>query len=153
MSYIFTSAFMHVESILTPCQKVCYYSKHNIPPYYLPYCASVGEYSFILQGWHIYIEGVGLFLVLHIQPLYHYFNRLPPRKWGLVQKDLESTLTRYFSYLVTSPPSQTFFICQRMIESSLNYRHCVTWHCVGCNTSHYWICHILFLFCKTLSNS
>ncbi len=27
------------------------------------------------------------------EPLCHYFNRLPARKWGLVQKDLESTLT------------------------------------------------------------
>ena len=37
-----------------------YATTTNIPPYNVPYC----QYSFILQGWHIYIQGVGLFLVL-----------------------------------------------------------------------------------------
>ncbi len=43
------------------------------------------------KGGTFIIEAVGL-LLFFMQPLYHYFNRLPARKWGLVQKDLESTL-------------------------------------------------------------
>ncbi len=54
---------MHSESILTPCQKVWYnYSK--IISLLIIY-HTVHQYSFILQQWwHIYIEGVDLFLIL-----------------------------------------------------------------------------------------
>ena len=60
LSYRFTNAFMREESILTPCQKsMLQLFQNNIPAY------TVHQYSFILhQGWHIYIEGVSLFLIL-----------------------------------------------------------------------------------------
>ena len=51
LRYRFTSDLMHAESILTPCQKVCY-NQYACVPYIS---------SFILQ-WHIYIEGVFLIL-------------------------------------------------------------------------------------------
>ncbi len=50
--------------------------------------------SFTLQeGWHIYIEWVNL--IWFYTALYHDFNRLPARKWGLDKKDMESTLDNF----------------------------------------------------------
>ena len=89
LTYRFTSAFMHAKSMhIYTLPKICYnYSRNNIPPLYHSSVALLYK----IEGWHILYwksKPTSDFM----QPLYHYFNRLPAWKWRLVQKDLESTL-------------------------------------------------------------
>ncbi len=75
-----TVLFMHVESTLynTPCQKVCYNYSKNYTPLYIALSYKGGTFCRAISDF--------------TQPLHHYFNRVPARKWELVQKYLESSL-------------------------------------------------------------
>ena len=92
--------------------------------------------AFILQGWHIYIAGVGLFRIL-CSPSY-YFNSLPARKWGLVQKDLESTLVSYSTDLKCKNNLKPVTYCYQLPTRSARSQHI----CFKC----FWL-NLPLLFC------